>query len=1132
MSLTSYLIEGLLPEEEKKRVVAVYGGGFKPPTSGHFEVVKQALKENPEIDEFIILIGGKERDGISPEESILIWDIYKQYLPFKVEVKYTSVPPIKGIYNYAKEHPDEEVLFIIGAREGNEEDFKDISSRTTSLDKYPNLNLRTIVTQGGVSGTAARNASKISLEKFKPFVPSELSDEEVEQVYNIVADKIQENDPEDGKAAPYGSGYKKLNENITKSQLDTLETYADKLFAKLGIDIEFTRHFLDRANDKRNIKPISIPELMGMFKRLHKKHGKPLSKVDNNFDAVVKDFNSNINIPFAINVTPNDIDLVAKTVMRKKDFKTSTPVISLNENASYSQTIDLKKEIAKLTKHMIDKGMNIQPLPKLIFKNRDSENAKQFLGKTAYYDPNSMSIVLYTEGRHPKDIVRSFSHEMVHHTQNLENRLGNITTTNTTEDDHLDKIEQEANLRGTMTFRNWTDSLNEDINEYDNSGPTTPKVYIVKDDGTYKEAPIELLSKISNLTYDMGGGETNYYPEKNIVIVDNIPVEEFAKEPGDIKGEKVYVEYNLNIPTILPKANKIIVSQLVYHLDNPKAFAQTISNSLKDEGTIDFFSDLMSKEDKIFLKYLSSEFGFGIPTTLSKYKNSIIKINKNKYKEIPESSIYKIIDDVGNVSKVSAIKKGSWWKYTKLDGNINFKSVEALDPEYFNLMSGISLSKASEETLDLFSQITHHNIVDVKKIDEPINEKKTKDPFGLNAYARELGQLNEGRYDKSANQFSKIAFEAFKDIHDRGDKEGTFEFSVGPFEEDIYSDQFEFDFEGYVEITDNEYNVDGGANQGFDKKGDEITPLLNLNFKIPKNPTTNPSWEDISFDIKDVVRHELEHLTQGGLNLKGGAWDEDPKLRRPSKQMADDQLIRDLIDADMLPKSQYYKLEKEVDAMLQGLYFKAKKSKRPFKNVINDYLDIFVKQKTISLNDKEDILDLWRSRGKALSLPIFENQKQNMGYKIYSDMDGVLVDFEKGYEKLTGIDLKGEYRPDGENFWKPIEQAGVGYWAGLEWMPDGKQLWSYLKPFNPILLSAPSRSQSSRIGKHVWVKHKIPGTKLILRYASQKQELATPESILIDDRQVNIDQWKAAGGIGILHTSTANTIQQLQKLGL
>jgi hypothetical protein len=83
------------------------------------------------------------------------------------------------------------------------------------------------------------------------------------------------------------------------------------------------------------------------------------------------------------------------------------------------------------------------------------------LGKTAYYDPNTQTIVLYTHGRHPKDIARSYAHEMIHHIQNLEGRLGNITTTNTQEDDHLNDIEAEANLKGTMTFRNWTDSLNE-----------------------------------------------------------------------------------------------------------------------------------------------------------------------------------------------------------------------------------------------------------------------------------------------------------------------------------------------------------------------------------------------------------------------------------------------------------------------------------------------------------------------------------------------------------------------------------------------------------------------------------------------------------------------------------------------
>ena len=545
MSLVNELIKGLLPENEQ-RVVAVYGGGFKPPTAGHFAVVKKALKENPEIDEFIILIGGKEREGISPEESLLIWDIYKQYLPIKVRIELSPKPPIQAIYNYAKNHPEETVLWIIGAREGNDDDFKDISSRTTSLDKYPNMDLRVVITQGGVSGTAARNASKISLEKLKPMLPSELSDEEVEEVFNIISDKVQE---------------------------------------------------------------------------------------------------------------------------------------VLTENASYSQQIDVVDKIAQLTNHMIDVGMNIEPLPSMEFVDGDSENAKDFFGKTAYYDPNKQHIVIYTEGRHPKDIVRSYAHEMIHHIQYLEDRLGDVSGTNTTEDDHLDKIEQEANLRGTMTFRNWTDSLNEAI-----------------------------------------------------------------------VGDKI-------------------------ECDN-----------------CDWSWDISSGGDDLYTCH-------------------------------------------------------KCW---------------------------------------------HDNT--------PVEEKKNKDPFGLNAYARELA---------------------------------------------------------------------------------------------------------------------------------------------------------------------------------------------------------------MGLEENEKVMD----------------------YKIYCDMDGVLADFESGYEKLTGIDLRGEFQK-GDDFWDPISKAGVGFWAGLKWMPGGQELWAYLKPYDPVLLSAPSREESSRIGKAVWVKHKIPGTKLILRYASQKQELATPESILIDDRQVNIDQWEAAGGIGILHTSTANTIQQLQKLGL
>ena len=554
MSLVKEIIKDLLPEDENKKVVAVYGGGFKPPTKGHFAVVKQAIKENPEIDEFIILVGGKDRDGVTQADSIIVWDIYKQYLPIIVTVRSTSVPPIKGIYDYAKEHPNEEVLFIIGAREGNEKDFADIANRTKSLDNYSNLELRTIVTQGGVSGTAARNAAKISVEKLSPFLPDELTDEEEIEVYNIIS--------------------------------------------------------------------------------------------------------------------PN-----------------------LREGASYSQDIDIKQKIKDLTQHMLDKGMNIRPLPKVIFKHNDVPNAKEFMGTTAYYDPNTMTIVLYTEGRHPKDIVRSFSHEMVHHTQNIEDRLGDIQTTNTQEDDHLDKIEQEANLIGTMTFRNWTDSLNEAI-------------------------------------------------------------------VGD----------------------KVVCDNCGWSWD--------ISSGGKDP-------------------YLCHKCG---------YDNTPINEDKKSYKH----------------------------KYG-------------------------------------------------------FDKKLGKDPFGINAFAREL----------------------------------------------------------------------------------------------------------------------------------------------------------------------------------------------------------------------------------AMGL----EENEELKYQIYCDLDGVLADFELGYEKLTGVDLKGEFF-SGEDFWKPISKAGVGFWVGLQWMPDGQRLWDYIKPFDPIILSAPSRDKSSRLGKALWVRNKIPGTKLLLRYAKLKQQLATPTSILIDDRADNINQWEAAGGIGILHTSASNTIEQLKKLKL
>ena len=125
-------------------------------------------------------------------------------------------------------------------------------------------------------------------------------------------------------------GSTRIKEDVSKSDLDQVEKYADKLFAAVGIDVEFTRHFLDRVNDERNKKPINTAELIRLFRLTYKKHGKKIPKMGPDAQAVVRDMETDINMPFVLNVDRSGmLDMVAKTVMRKKDFKTSNPKLNV-----------------------------------------------------------------------------------------------------------------------------------------------------------------------------------------------------------------------------------------------------------------------------------------------------------------------------------------------------------------------------------------------------------------------------------------------------------------------------------------------------------------------------------------------------------------------------------------------------------------------------------------------------------------------------------------------------------------------------------------------------------------------------------------------------------------------------------
>jgi hypothetical protein len=97
----------------------------------------------------------------------------------------------------------------------------------------------------------------------------------------------------------------------------------------------------------------------------------------------------------------------------------------------------------------------------IIFQS-DDENASKMLGKTAYYDPENLQVVLFTDGRHPKDVMRSLSHELVHHAQNCR---GDFTSSAETyegyaqEDPHLRNMEREAYEKGNLIFRDFEDLI-------------------------------------------------------------------------------------------------------------------------------------------------------------------------------------------------------------------------------------------------------------------------------------------------------------------------------------------------------------------------------------------------------------------------------------------------------------------------------------------------------------------------------------------------------------------------------------------------------------------------------------------------------------------------------------------------
>lgn len=122
---------------------------------------------------------------------------------------------------------------------------------------------------------------------------------------------------------------KELFEFINQHQMKEVESFCDALWGRLGIEVEFTRHFFDRVNDGRNGKPITVAELIRLFRKEYEQHGKKVRDMDANDEAVFADLVTNVNLPFVVAGNTDDKTVIAKTVMRKPDFKSPDPLLKV-----------------------------------------------------------------------------------------------------------------------------------------------------------------------------------------------------------------------------------------------------------------------------------------------------------------------------------------------------------------------------------------------------------------------------------------------------------------------------------------------------------------------------------------------------------------------------------------------------------------------------------------------------------------------------------------------------------------------------------------------------------------------------------------------------------------------------------
>jgi cytidyltransferase-like protein len=469
MNLGQYLANIILEaEDQPEQTIALFPGAFKPPHKGHFDVVEKLLKA---ADQVVVLVSPKMREGVSADESIAVWNLYKPKFNGSVEVRVAAGDsPVSEVYDVVKNNPDTNFLVAFGKGE---------MDRYKSIEKYPNVKVFDAGAIEGVSATNLRMAlAQKNEDEIEKYLPDGISVDQFLQALNTKPEEKPEEAPaEQPPAEPAPEQPLKESPPINFDDESPYENYVtqnrpkiEKASAVFNLPIPDMEYAFNAGNEVvlsddiwsklENSKSYKMKTLDDAIQHSLKLGINPKIYIDQ-----IK-AGKNMPLPLVLCYGQDKYYLVGgEVVLSLYRALGSIPTIlqgtlnlqtkTLPEPLNESINNDSDKQLLKKFIGFAIKELNIQKPPSSLTLSNDNSEAKS-RRTFGSFDPNNDKIWLYVKNRNMADLLRTLAHELVHRKQAEDGRLDpNSGETGS-------NIENEANAQAGVLLRKFGEQ-NEEI---------------------------------------------------------------------------------------------------------------------------------------------------------------------------------------------------------------------------------------------------------------------------------------------------------------------------------------------------------------------------------------------------------------------------------------------------------------------------------------------------------------------------------------------------------------------------------------------------------------------------------------------------------------------------------------------